>query len=128
MNPLMNTERPKEIKIATYILWAGLLFTFGYKNYESVSTNTLYGLVINGYLYTGIYKGRNSARILSLMMFLVTLAFQVPLLREVDSNLMVFVNFVQILSGLAAFYLLFTNPGKKWFSVQPVNQRASGVS
>jgi len=116
MNTLLDTERPKEVKIATYILWGCLFLTVGYRNYETFSTNSLYGLAINAYLYTGIYKGRNSARILALLLFIMSLVLQLPNLREIDSKITIFINFIQIFSELAAFYLLFTSPGKKWFS------------
>ena len=74
-------------------------------------------LALLAWLSYEIWVGRNWARITSALLWALGLVFYVPVLIRLfqASAIVGSINLIQSLLQLAAFYLLFTNPGRAWF-------------
>ena len=124
-------ERPKEVLIAIWLLiagivigWAGTVVTWDYQlsvqSLGQLLLGQVFGLAIAGWIYYKIYCGRNWARILFLVMFILGL---VGLLAVVVTDILpampTATNIVTVVGQLlnaAIVWLLFFSPGRHWFS------------
>ena len=135
----VTSKRPRTVTLAvaifSFLLIAGLalsllnvphnrLATIGpklmpYYKYFQYST-TAAGVLINAFFIYKIFQGRNWARIIYLVFFLVGLVFSIPSFLgvfDVATGVKIY-GFIAYLVQLVGLVLLFTAPGKLWFAQQ----------
>ena len=126
---LFSIARPKQVVVAVGLLWLGLavsipVVSLGFTH--DLDADILPILVIltalafafSAFLNVLIYRGRNWARIVSLVLYLLSgLAIFIPVDESVASDRLedVLNSLVYLLEG-GALYLLFSMPGKLWFN------------
>ncbi len=126
---LFSIARPKQVVVAVGLLWLGLavsipVVSLGFNH--DLDADILPILVIltaltfafSALLNVLIYRGRNWARMVSLVLYLLSgLAIFIPVDESVASDLLedVLNSLVYLLDG-GALYLLFSMPGKLWFN------------
>jgi hypothetical protein len=133
-------DRPRQVVLATLLLWAGLALGIIAKwAFERGSFDTalpvyiavpsaMVGFVIRGWLTVKIYMGRNWARMTLLVLALLGLiAFLVNVSRVfARSPTLVFVRIGLTALLLAALVLLFTRPSSEWFKRENGGNRSGG--
>ncbi len=132
----MTNSKPNQIRYAYYLLWGSLFLAFVLRvlDAESLDGKFLANLISSGYLlvvalyaylFVGISKGRNSARILLLLLFALGLFLAPPTLSGIE--LAPFTKSIEIAKAamqLLALYWIFLAPGKYWFKGRNVPQGA----
>ena len=128
MEMMTNVAKPKQIRYAYYLLWGCLLLAFVLRVLDAESldgkfvTNFFssgYFLVVAlyAYLFVGISKGRNSARILLFFLFALGLFFAPPTLSGIEhAPVTKSIEIAQAAMQILALYWIFTAPGKDWFT------------
>lgn len=126
--PRRSDPPPTIVEVAVRLLWASLALGIPSALYEvSRSTDPVDGIVtfigqsatlaLGSYVILGVYRGKNWARIVSLLLTLL----EVPLLffgfaPPGAAVIEVICNWVAGALDVVALYLLFTSPGSKWFN------------
>jgi peptidoglycan/LPS O-acetylase OafA/YrhL len=132
-------DRPRQVVLATVLLWAGLALSTAYWAFEWRSLGTalpiyiavpsaVVGFVFRAWLTSKIYAGRNWARLTLLVSALLgLLALLVPASRVVArSPTPVFVRIGLWALFLAAIVLLFTRAANEWFKRENGANRSGG--
>jgi hypothetical protein len=123
--PEPTRARPKQVAFATLLLWIGLVLSLpGLYLAASRSEDGFHPVVmgVSGAMYVFaavlnvlIYRGYNWARIVTLILTLISLPMYfldepIPLSATETA-----LNLVVLLLEVVALYLIFTNPGALWF-------------
>ncbi len=124
----VGDARPGEVTLAVRLLWIsiaiGLLITglrvAGLVSGASLVVALLLGVVIFGFylfLVSRISAGRNWARIVFLVLFLIGLPFSIPTyLAELRKSVLFgSISILIAVIQLVATYLLFTKNSNRWF-------------
>jgi len=128
--PLNHTKRPTEVVVATALLWGSLAIAIPYAlrrfsrytDMESLGYAVCDGAVIfalQAWLIQKTWRGRNWARITMLILCVIGAAFLSPVFLLVFRR-PTFAGFVlvgQALMQAFALYLVFAEPGRRWFTV-----------
>jgi peptidoglycan/LPS O-acetylase OafA/YrhL len=130
--PLLQA-RPKQVRVAVALLWASLALGIPEWILSAIRDpeNTL-GVFIVGFtmllfafsalLNIMIYRGRNWARIVALVLTLLGVLFAFVLVLLVEpkppSQLENALTLLGLVLDFIAVYLVFTKPGSLWFKVQ----------
>lgn len=123
-----NIEKPSQIRTAVNLLWVSLAIGFA-KSFidmqhlsaqaSSAFTNFIlvFVIAVMALLIVSISKGKNWARIIFLVLFVLGSLPAVPLVlgEFTRSPLLGAFSIVQIAIQIFALYLLFTKPGSRWF-------------
>ena len=128
--PLLRT-RPKHVRVAVALLWVS--FALGVPAWalsamrdpeNSLGTFTvvftLLMFAFSALLNVMIYRGKNWARIVTLIFGLLGVLFSLVLLvmPNPPSAIENAITFLGLVLDFIALYLLFTKPGAMWFKIQ----------
>jgi peptidoglycan/LPS O-acetylase OafA/YrhL len=125
--PSDRGPRPDRVRTAVALLWASLglgVATWVLGMVRDPETHfsvfivvfTLLLLVFGAWVNAMVYWGKNWARILTLVLTLLSLLFVfVPVEGSTTSPIEDVITFVDLALCIAAVYLLFTRPGSLWF-------------
>lgn len=132
-----SMEKPVEVTRAVQLLYASLgiglvksIVDFGRISSQSSVGLTLFIMLVTfGLLFFFIWKisdGRNWARIVFLVLFLLGLPFSVPLyLEEFGRNIFLgSLSVIQVLIQLIATYLMFKKSSSLWFRARKARVNA----
>ena len=126
-----NVEKPSQISTAVNLLWASLAIGFvntlmdtqdlgsiappAFTNFILISVFAVMALLI-----VFISKGKNWARITSLVLFVLGSLPSIPLVlgEFTRSPVLGAFSIIQIALEVVALYLVFTKPGAGWFKKQ----------
>ncbi len=125
----ISIARPGQVVVAVGLLWLGLalsipVVSLGFNHELDADILPLFVILtaltfaFSALLNVLIYRGRNWARIVSLVLYLLSgFAIFIPVDESVASDLLedVLNSLVYLLDG-GALYLLFSMPGKLWFN------------
>jgi uncharacterized membrane protein len=140
-DPMRSTpiDRPRQVVLATRLLWAALAISIAkwVLEWESVDTalpvyiavpSAIVGFVVRAWLTIKIYEGRNWARmtllvlaLLGLVVFLVTAS---RVFARSPTSVFMRIGLTALL--LAALGILFTRPASEWFKREQGANRSGG--
>ena len=121
------------------MLWGSLLLAFILRILDAESLNSAFvtNLFSSGYflvvalyvyLFVGISSGRNSARILALLLFALGLILMPPSLTGIkNAPATKVIEITQTAMQILALYWIFTAPGKVWFAKRNAPQGLPGA-
>lgn len=128
MTDQLTANKPLQIKTATSFLWTvlgmGVLITLlDFRYLTAISSVsfivliTLFSSFVMGLLTYKISIGRNWARIVFLVMFVIGAFSYLKALSAMFERSVVIgiLSLAQLIMQLYALYLIFTNPGSSWF-------------
>ena len=129
----MVAERPRAILQAIALLWisSGLGFAGGLSEFKDSQNALIFSALVMAALGTGlsvgIWRGRNWARILYLILVLLSLTNLVSTWGLTERpQFEVALEAVSFVADAGSFFLMFTPPGSSWFQYGPTG--SSGVS
>lgn len=117
-------ERPKDVKLSVRLMWLSLVlmlvtapFAATIKTAGAAIASTGVTVIFLAFLFYMVWRGRNWARIIFLVMFLFGL---IPVVLYsmhslTTAPLLVASSMIQTMLQAAATYMLFTAAAKPWF-------------
>jgi hypothetical protein len=138
MDAVTQRQAPREVKLATSLLWislaagiVNLVLQFDYLKTQAspgfIAGVGIVTIAVTAVLIYFIAAGRNWARITFLLLFLVGFVPGIPqLLATFDRSMFIgLVSLAQWLLQLVGMYLVFFGPGRQWFAQSPREEAAS---
>jgi hypothetical protein len=117
-----RAQRPPQVVQAIALLWISALLGFGgslsevSKSQGTLVLSALVTLVMAGGLSVGIWRGRDWARLLYLILVAMSLAAMVGAWGTSERpRVEVALEAVSFVADAGSFFLLFTSPGSSWF-------------